>query len=268
MKNDDYVNSSFNTTINIEESFGEVKIQVHFKLQNDGIQSLVDQHVGVYLVHVECGQTSFRQVYKTNEKVYEISIATEKLRGKIEIHTFVIANRRIEEYQNDLLNEWFKELSISFEKGNILAIGDAIETTLFEDNKELLNLPSIATVTKSLKNEFMEVDIYSNIITISLPAYEYSQYAINAKSRMKNTILTTVIVPSLVYVFTKLKDNREDLEEYTWYQVLEKIFDENSYRLEDVGTDSLSPLKAAQLVLRKPLKTSFKEIEKFNRMED
>ncbi|MBY0147760.1 hypothetical protein [Neobacillus niacini] len=268
MNNDDYMDSSFNTKIQVYESFGEVKIHADFELINQGIQDLIDNHYGVYLIHIECGQTSYRQAFQSSKKTVDISIPTSVLRGKILIHSFIIASEKIENYQNQLLNDWFKDIAISFEKGNLLAIGDAIETTLFEENLELLNLPSIAKVTKSNKNEFMEVDIHSNFITISLPEYEYNQYASNANSRLKNTILSTVIVPSLVYVFSKLQDNREDLEGYTWYQVLEKIFADNNVNIHDVGTDSLSALKAAQMVLRKPLKTSLEEIEKLNKMED
>jgi hypothetical protein len=268
MNNDDYVNSSFNTKIQVFESFGEVKIRANFELNNQGIYDLIEKQLGVYLIHIECSQTSFRQAFETNMKTLDISIPTRELRGKIFIHSFIIANEKIDNYHNDSLNDWFKGIPIYFEKGNILAIGDAIETTLFEENLELLNLPSIAKVIKSNKNEFMEVDIHSNFITISLPEYEYNQYASNANSRLKNTILSTVILPGLVHVFSKLQDNREDLEGYTWYQVLEKIFQENNLNLLDVGTDSLPSLKAAQLVLRKPLRTSFQEIEKLNKMED
>ncbi|MCM3570162.1 hypothetical protein [Neobacillus mesonae] len=268
MNNDDYSNSYFKTKIQVHESFGEVKIHAEFDLNNKGILNLIENQLGVYLVHIECGQTSFRNVYQTNKKTLDISIPTNMLRGKILIHSFIIAKDKIVNYENDLLNDWFKDLPISFEKGNLIAVGDAIETTLFEDNLELLNLPSIVKVTKSHKNEFMEVDLHSNFITISLPEYEYNQYAANANSLLKNTILSTVIVPCLVFVFSKIQDGREDLEEYTWYQVLEKIFAENSLNIYDVGTDSLSALKAAQMVLRKPLRTSFEEIEKLNKMED
>ncbi|MBM7660404.1 hypothetical protein JOC85_001171 [Bacillus mesophilus] len=268
MNNDDYVNSSFHAQIGITESFGEVKINVNFNLVNEGIQRLVENNEAVFLVHVECPQTSYRNAFKSDRNELEVGIPTEKLRGKLLIHTFIIANDRIVNYTNESLNEWFKDSPITYEKGNILAIGDAIETTLFEDNKELLNLPSIVKVTKSLKNDFMEVDIHSNVITISLPEYEYNQYALHSKSRFKSTIISSVIVPSLVYVFSKIKDSREDLEEYKWYQVLENTFEANNYRLEDVGTDSLSSLKAAQLVLRKPIKTSFLEIEQLSKTED
>jgi hypothetical protein len=269
MNNDDYVNSSFQTNIKVQEFFGEVRIFAEFNLDNEGIKRLIEDNSCTYLIHVECGQTSYRQAFKTNQHSLEIAIPTNQLRGKIEIHSFIVANKLIDNYENDSLNDWFKQIQpITFEKGNILAIGEAIETTLFEDYTEMLNIPSIVKVIKSVSHEYMEVDIHSNIIAVSLPEYEYNQYAINANSMLKNTILSTVIVPSLVYVFSKMRENREDFEEYTWYQVLEKIFSENNYRIEDVGTDSLSALKAAQMVLRKPLKASFEEIEKLNKTED
>ncbi|WP_078544794.1 hypothetical protein [Litchfieldia alkalitelluris] len=268
MNNDDYTKSSFSSQINVSESFGEMHIHVSFQLNNIEIKRLIDNQSAVYLIHLECGQTSYRNVFETHSEVLEISVPTKLLRGKISIHSFIIAKERIENYKNDSLNEWYQHIPITFEKGNLIAIGEAIETTLFDDNTELLNLPSIVTVTKSLKNDYMEVDIHSNNITILLPEYEYKQYASSGSSRLKETILSMVIVPSLVYVFSKIKDNSGDLDEYTWYQVLEKIFEENNYRLEDVGTDVLSPLKAAQLVLRKPLKASFEEIEKLNKTED
>lgn len=268
MNNDDYKKSSFSTSLEVNDSFGYVQIKARFQLDNPGIKSLIESGLCVYLIHIECGHTSFRNVYETNEATLEISIPNNQLRGKINIHSFIVSKERIENYTNEFLSDWYSGIPITFEKGNFLAVGEAIETTLFEDQTELLNLPSIMTVTKSLKTEFMDVDIHSDNITVSLPEYEYNQYAGSGNSLLKNTILSTVIVPSLVYVFSKIGDNRGDLEQYTWYQVLEKIFAENNYRLEDVGTDLLSPLKAAQLVLRKPLRSSFEEIEKLNGRED
>lgn len=266
--NDDYKGSSFNTNIDVREVFGELVLDVTFRLQNEEINKLIETGSCVYSIHIECSQTSFRKSYQSSKDSIQIKIPTEKLRGKIDIHSFIIAKEKIVDYKNALLNDWFKGIPITFEKGNLLAIGDAIETTLYEDNTELLDLPSIVNVVKSNKNEFIDVDIATNIITIRLPKYEYEQYALNANTLFKSTILSTVIVPSLVYVFSKINENPEDLAEYTWYQVLEKIFEENGMRLEDVGTDSLSALKAAQMVLRKPLKASFEEIEAFNKAED
>src|SRR5699024_2049521 len=133
--------------------------------------------------------------------------------------------------------------------------------------EEMLNLPSIISVTSSAKGEYMEVDLTQDLIVVSLPKYEYEQYIHHRKSRLKNTILASVFMPVLVQVFSSL--NQEyDFEDSTWYQVLEKIFAENNVCIEDVGTDSLPALQAAQMVLRKPLKTGFEEIENFNKEEE
>lgn len=260
MNNEDYNNSAFNADIHIKESFGEVELQVVFHLDNQKIKQLIDSGECVFSVHIECGQTSFREVFKTQNESITIAIPADKLRGKILIHSFILANKQIENYTNQKLSEWYQGLPISFEKGNLLAIGNAIETTLYEDNEEMLNLPSIISVTSSVKNEYMEVDMTQDLIVVSLPEYEYNQYTHNRKTIFKDTILANVFVPALVQVFSNL--NKEyDFEDSTWYQVLEKIFAENNINIEDVGTDSLPALQAAQMVLKKPIRRSFEEIE-------
>ncbi|MEK4715718.1 hypothetical protein [Sporosarcina sp. FSL K6-5500] len=268
IENDDYVESTFTTQYVLNESFGQVEICTEFQLKNDVIKRYIEEGSFSYLLRIECPQTSFRKAYEIITESHEISIPSNLLRGKIEIYSFIIAKEKVENYENDCLNEWYLDTVLTFEKGNLIAIGEAIEIQLFEDNMELMDLPSIVTVRKSLKGEYMDVELHSNTITISLPQFEYNQYASNANSRIKHTILSMVIVPSLVYVFSRIQEGGEDLEEYVWYQVLEKIFEKNNYRLADVGTDRLSALQAAQLVLRKPLKSSFEEIEKLNRVDD
>lgn len=266
--NDDYLNSEFTTEANVHEQFGEVIIEGTHALNNREIKRLIDSHQATYMIHVECSQTSFRKAYEHQNESFHITIPAERLTGKIDIHSFIIAKTRINHYMNEQLNDWFKHMPITFEKGNFIAIGTSIEATIYEDNLELLNIPSIVRVAKSKRNDYMEVDMSSDLITISLPEYEYNQYAEHAKSMLQQTILSTVIVPSLVYVFSKISEDSDDLREYTWYQVLEKILEENNISIEEVGTDAFSALKAAQMVLRKPLQGSFKEIEKLTKMED
>lgn len=196
--NDDYVDSSFNVDINVSESFGELNITASFQLDNNELMNLVNLGDCSFTIHVECGQTSFREIYLTNREIEEIRIPSNQLRGKVEINSFVIANKEIQNYTNSKLNDWYKGVPITFEKGNILAIGNAIETTLFEDDKDLLNLPSIVKVTQSEKNEYIEVDMTQDLLIVSLPKYEYEQYIYNRKSLLKNTILSNVFLPALV----------------------------------------------------------------------
>ncbi len=267
-ENNDYENSSFNVDIDIQKAFGELSIKVKFQLDNEDMKSLIDSEDAVYMVHIECPQTSFRKAYRTFQDSDEIVLPTKNLTGKVDIHVFIIAHRDIPHYKNRLLNAWYQDAEIHLEKGNFLAIGKAIEVTLHEEDTELMDLPSIVSIHRDQKNDFMEVDMHAHNIIISLPANEYDQYASYANTMLKNTILSLVILPSLTQVFSQVNENRADLEEYTWFQVMDKIFKENNHRFEDVGTESLSALKAAQLVLQKPIKASFTEVEKLNTVED
>lgn len=266
--NDDYVDSTFSADITVEEKFGELIVQAKYTLTNTEMKRLIENGDAVYTLHMECPQTSYRNQFETRKGSLEVTIPIDQLRGKIDIHSFVIVKNKLKDYTNASLNDWFKHIPLTLEKGNLLAIGTAMEATIFEDNLELLNIPSIVKVAQSYENDYMEVDMNSDFITISLPKYEYEQYALNAKSTLQQTILSTVIVPSLVYVFSMIHENGEDLQEYTWYQVLGKILEENGENIEDVGTDTLPALKAVQKVLRKPLKGSFEEIEKLSNMGD
>ena len=260
--NDDYNNSSFQVDFVTEKVFGEFKIHAVFSLQNEGIEQLIQAGNAVYMLRVECPQTSFRKAFCNAKSEINESIDIKHLRGKVNIHSFIIAQREITHYYNEFLNDWYKGIEITFERGNFLAIGNAIEATLHEDNTELMDLPAIIDVHRGMNKEYMEVEINSQIILVSLPEKEYDHYASYANTRLKSTIISIIFLPCLMEVFTRMKDDREDLVEYTWYQVMEKIFKENKLQIEDVGTDRLPALKAAQLILRKPLKPSFKEIEK------
>lgn len=267
-ENDDYINSSFEIDYSIHQSFGDIRIESTFNLQDSIIKEFIQSGEAVFLLHVSCPQTSYRKSFKTSDTNMTVDILDKSLRGKVFIHTFITVQKPITDYKNPSLNDWFKNVPINFDKGNYLAIGKSVEVTLNEDDTELMNLPAVVDIRKAHKNEFMEIDLYSDNLTISLPPAEYDSYQRNAGTSLKFTILSMVILPSLTQVFSQLTKNHSDLESYVWYQVMERIFRENGKNFEDVGTDKLPPLKAAQLVLRKPLKNSFEEIDKFSILED
>lgn len=267
-ENDNYKKSSFETTIEAEKSFGQLYINLNCNLQDTKIAELIAEEKARYALHIECPQTSFRQIYQSEQPIITAKIPDNLLRGKIDVHPFILANTKIEDYTNPNLDDFYQGYPITFEKGNILALGEAVEVVLFEEDEESHNLPSIVTVRRVEKDKVMTVDIDSDQIIIKLPKIEYDQYAINASSRLKETILSVVILPSLVDVFYRLKDNSEDYAEYKWYQVLTRIFEKNNRPLSQVINGTLSPLEAAQMVLQQPLEKAFNEIKKFNETED
>lgn len=267
-ENDNYKNSKFDTTIEAQKSFGQLYVNLKCNLQDANISRLIVEEKAKYALHIECPQTSYRQIFQSEDPTIVATIPDNRLRGKVDVHPFILVNKRIENYENPNLNDFYKGFPINFEKGNILALGEAVEITLFEEDEESQNLPSIVTIRRVEKEKIMTVDIDSDQIIIKLPKNEYDQYSINASSRLKETILSLVILPSLIDVFYRLKESSEDYAEYKWYQVLTQIFEKNNRPLSQVINGTLTPLEATQMVLQNPLEKTFNEIKKFNETED
>lgn len=264
IENDDYIGSKFETKVEAQKTFGQLYINLNCNLQDSKIASLINEGKAKYALHVECPQTSFRKIYQSEETKIVAAIPENVLRGKIDVHPFILANETIEGYTNPNLNDFYTDATITYEKGNILALGEAVEVTLFEDDLESQNLPSIVTIRRSESAKELVVSLNSPQIIIELPKAIYDQYAINAGSRLKETILSMVILPSLVEVFYTLKEDSADYSEYKWYQVLEQIFKKNNIPLTQVIDGTIPVLRAAQMVLQNPLEKAFNEIQKLN----
>lgn len=267
-ENDHYINSSFDVAVQAKKSFGQLHIEAKFLLENEGLQQLITEGKAMYVLHIECPQTSYRKLQKSNVGLITVKIDDYHLRGKMDVHPFVVANERIENYTNDKWNKFYAGVPITYDKGNMLAVGDAVELVLHEDPTETQNLPSIVTIRRVEKAEYMAIDLGPDQIIIQLPQKMYDQYARYGNSRLKETILTMVILPCLVDVFHTLKYDATEYEDRRWYQVLEQIFENNHVPFSKVLNDQMPVLEAAQLVLRNPLITSFNEIEKLIKEED
>lgn len=262
-ENNHYINSSFDVAVQAKKSFGQLHIEAKFLLENEGLQQLIEEGKAMYVLHIECPQTSYRKLEKSNVGLISVKIDDAHLRGKMDVHPFVVANERIENYTNDKWNKFYAGIPITYDKGNMLAVGDAVELVLHEDPAETQNLPSIVTIRRVEKAEYMAIDLGPDQIIIQLPQKIYDQYAQYGNSRLKETILTMVILPCLVDVFHKLNYDATEYEDRRWYQVLEQIFENNHIPFSNVLNDPMFVLEAAQLVLRNPLIASFNEIENF-----
>lgn len=267
-ENDHYLDSFFDVEVQAKKSFGQLYIEAKFMLVNEGLKSLISEGKATYVLHIECPQTSFRKIEKSFTGFISLKIDEHYLRGKIDVHPFIVASERVEHYTNTKWNKFYAGVPITYDKGNMLAVGDAVEIVLHEDPTETQNLPSIVTIRRVEKAEYMTTDLGPDQIIIQLPQKVYDQYAQYGNSRLKETILTMVILPCLVDVFHTLKMDYPSYEDCRWYQVLMQIFENNHLSFTKVMNEQVSVLEAVQLVLRNPLIASFNEIEKFIGEED
>lgn len=266
--NDSYVNSSFDVQLVSKKSFGQLVLEVEFALNNASLQDLINQGKAIFALHIECPQTSLRRLVKSDLQTLTIKIDEHQLRGRIDVHTFILANERIDDYTNADWNSFYIGVPITYDKGNMLASGNAVEIVLHEEAVEEQSLPSIVTVRRAGNREYIGIELGTNQILVLLPERLYKQYAEYGESRLKDTILSMLILPALIDVFHTIKIEPSTYEDNRWYQVLVQIFENNHVPFERVLNDQMPVIEAAQLVLRNPLVASFKEIEKFLAQED
>ena len=153
--NDHYVGSSFSAQIEAKKSFGKLVIEGLFQLQNEEIEQLIYEKKAIYAIHIECPQTSFRKVFTSSSNQLVEKIDEELLRGKIDVHPFILTMERIENYTNKKWNNFYKGYPITYEKGNPLAIATPIEIVLHEEPVADQNLPSIVSIHKVTDKEFV-----------------------------------------------------------------------------------------------------------------
>lgn len=267
-ENDNYIASSFDVLVTPKKSFGQLILEAEYVLNNVGLKDLIDQGKAVFALHIECPLTSFRMVFKSNQQTLMIKIEEEKLRGRMDVHAFILAKERIINYTNPNWNTFYMGIPITYEKGNILAFANAAEIVLHEEAAEEQNLPSIVTIRRVGNREYVGIELSTNQILVLLPEQMYQKYAEYGNSRLNDTILTMIIFPALIDVFHNIKAEPSAFEDNRWYQVLTQIFENNNISFERILNDQMPVIDAVQLVLRNPLIASFKEIEKLLGQED
>ncbi|MED2793056.1 hypothetical protein P4256_15100 [Bacillus wiedmannii] len=262
-ENDSYYDSDFDVQVIAKKSFGQLVLEAEFVLDNPSLQDLINQGKAVFVLHYECSHTSFRGMAKSNQETLTIQLDEQQVRGKIDVHSFILANERIVDYINPNWNSFYAGFPITYEKGNSLAFGGAAEIVLHEEAAEEQKLPSIVTIRRASNRELVGIELGADQILVLLPEKLYKQYANYGGSRLKDTILSLIILPALIDVFHTIKVEPSSFEDNRWYKVLVQIFENNNVQFDRVLNDQIPVIEAAQLVLRNPLVASFKEMGKF-----
>lgn len=96
----DYMNKKFKVNLNcvlVKENY-EIAFSANFSTDVEAINECIDLGDAVCIIWVYCGQTSFREIYRTNNnnlRTLRGSIKLQKLRGGIQFHPSIIASKDI-----------------------------------------------------------------------------------------------------------------------------------------------------------------------------
>jgi hypothetical protein len=157
---DDYIDSNY--TVSLSQEVNDSENLVSFKLEHmcsiGELDDLVEKGFGKYGVLVINGDTLFREIFLSDQKLQTFNLTLNDLYGKVEFIPQIIATKKVEAYTSKDLNQEYGEITFELNPGDVLAKAEA-SIRFFEFNK--LSFETLISVRTSK-------DVHPNRYVISL----------------------------------------------------------------------------------------------------
>ena len=158
------------------------------------------------------------------------------------------------------------------QQGEPLAEENPEDTFEIEKEKDnLVQMPSIFLILKknSEDKSGMEIDMMNDRIGISLYKTEYEQYSILSKGIFQPLLHSSVIFPTLIYVFENMKNSDlETFEEYSWFKTIKKVLANMNIELNRETLEREFSYDLAQKIINFPVSRSFNAMMELEQSEE
>jgi hypothetical protein len=252
----DDITGSIHVELRVESSGKEIEIAPTFTIANDDLQKLVEKRTALFVSHLYCSRTMYREVFKSDKNIPDIiRIDSSRLNGEVEIDFFICANESIVEYSNKDFNKDYSGHKFSVDKGDVLGYagkGRFFANKAPEDLRSISALMNIDNTEKS--NHPMYIDYGGDKITIMLCQDDYENYQIVRRTSLYvNILLSCIVLPCLTEVLHYLSTQEAiEFSEKRWYKVLSEMKEKSKD-----GTE----IEIAQRILDLPNSRSFNTIK-------
>ncbi|MCR5206769.1 MAG: hypothetical protein K6E47_17200 [Lachnospiraceae bacterium] len=263
---DFYVNSSFTTDAEKEMQGYDIKFTLSANLHNPRLEEMLKNGDVAVVHHIECPQTCYRRCIKTKENIAETIVKDSDVNGIVQICSFLIADKNLEKYSNDLFSSDYRGFKFDIDAGCVLAIGNQINFRINKVKDDLANTSSIFSVMPNLDPTVnsMKIDLTRQKIAIILPEIAFNIYKnMSPMLDMQKTMHSLIIIPALEYVLSELKLSKHQLylyEDLRWYRNLKKACEKIGFQLTEETMDNLDILGVSQLLFGNPITDGLKSL--------
>lgn len=260
--NEDYINSKFEVDyqvvlLGIEQKAVDLEVSLVNREIEDGLLNKDFKMI----VHIECPKTSYREIQTMSGFTHRILIDPKQILGELEINCIIVTNRNLYEYKNACFNPYFYPENFSVKnlpKGSIVAINPTVIVEVETDRDSLKNMNSIISVAKNSTIEHPYTNIDGDNIRIEMPTNLYELYYHSQNSSLSQLVLSSVILPSLVYSLSQMPKVQDTT--LTWYRVIKKKLEKINLTVEDID-EKESSFVLAQKLLESPINQGLEQIE-------
>jgi len=258
---DDIVNSAFMPVVTVKANKNAYSFDAIFKTNNTDLLKLIAQKEARYAVHVECPQTRYRNIFKSESDKMSFEIPAGMLDGNVEVTSFILASKPIDKYRNDLFHPDYAKLTFRVRKADTLAVGLDHEFTAEKKVDPLRKVPSIFSIQPNDEPEAtgMDIDSAGNKVTVRLSRPNYDAYALLRNDAKLHPMLSlAVIVPALVAVIDEMRREAAagsigEYKDRRWFLVVSRRLREIGIDPEDADAYNESSLRIAHEMLGQPL---------------
>ncbi|HVZ97799.1 MAG TPA: hypothetical protein VG847_13045 [Chitinophagaceae bacterium] len=250
------INGSIEVELRVASSGKQIEISPAFKITNDTLQTLVEKKQAMFVSHLYCRGTMYREVFKSEKNISDtIRINSYKLNGEVEMDFFICANENISSYSNKEFHPDYNRQSFSIDKGDILAYAGKGKFYANKSPEELKSISALMNISSTGKSSHpMYNDYTSDKITIMLCQEDYENYQIVKRSVLwVNILLSCIVLPALTEALHYISTSEaNDFADKRWHKVLSELKEKSKDNTE---------IEMAQRILEQPNNRSFNTIK-------
>lgn len=269
---DDYEKSGFISEVKVVRDINELVFYFEVLLDNNDLNSLINQNKAEFVFHIECSQTLYRGIIKTSETEKAWRIQESKLNGRVNVCTFIVAKDQIPNYTNICFNKDYEGASFYVERGGILAIANQFNIDITKENEDLSKIPSVFSILRRDSDEDigMQIEIDGDKIKLWLHDETFNNYKrISNLPAYQPLLHSALILPALIYTFEVLKSSgTEEYEIYRWFRAIEQALKKSDIELNRELLENRHSYDLAQKILSLPISRGLKSIITIGMEED
>ena len=267
-----YKSAKYDTQIKylIEGNQCQLLFQAHINVPE--IQALIDNGSATHVFHLECGRTYFRRIVKFKTEKHGIIVSGNDIDRQLEVCPMIVATENIESFSCSDLSDIFSGEDISFEKGDIIAIGSQQLLTIVKEQDTLKKLSSIFYVDSypdDMDAKHMSIIPDDKQIGILIPKNDAARFRqCKDDPKRKNTLFSAFYFPALIGVVDLMKSqDGDEFSDALWYIHLSAKGKEKGIGDVDQWQDRTA-FEIAQILFDYPVTRYLKELATISEGEE
>ncbi len=178
------------------------------KTQNEEICNLIQEGKAQFCLELDCHDTFVRKAFLSKTGVFHETLNNNDYNGNLVGEVTVVATAKIENYQNSVFDEFYKQFSITIDPGEVLAYLGKFEWQMELKNRAVKTVDDFFVVAKGTDTQkYVHYELGQSSIEIHLPPTLHKMYIdsqIGENLKYEATFHVSFLLPSLIQALQEI----------------------------------------------------------------